>query len=232
MRPIELSEVGKLALFRGVAPAHLEEAMQAAFLQRFPAHVEMVTEGEPADFLHFVIEGQVEVYSRWRDRETTIAVLGPGASFIVAAVLTDRIYLKSARTLSTSRILMVPAEAVRRLFSQDSAFAGAITGELALAYRDVVRELKNQKLRTSLERLACWLVVRNRETGGHGRFDIPFDKKILASRIGMAPEVLSRSFGKLVAYGVTVTGPSVTLSDLKSLENLAKPTITIDEPNL
>ncbi len=229
MRPIELSEVGKLPLFSGVANSHLEEAMRAAFLQRFPAHVEMVTEGEPADFLHFVIEGQVEVYSRWRDRETTIAVLGPGASFIIAAVLTDRIYLKSARTLSAARILMVPAEAVRRLFSQDSAFAQAITHELALAYRDIVKELKNQKLRTSLERLACWLVVRERETGGNGSFDIPFDKKVLASRLGMAPEVLSRSFGNLVAYGVKVTGPMVTLSDLKALENLAKPSPTIDD---
>lgn len=230
MRPIELSEVGQLPLFRGVAPAHLEEAMRAAFLQRFPAHVEMVTEGEPADFLHFVIEGQVEVYSRWRDRETTIAVLDTGDSFIIAAVLTDRIYLKSARTLSAARILMVPAEAVRRLFSQDSAFANAITAELALAYRDVVKELKNQKLRTSLERLACWLVIRNRETGCSGRFDIPFDKKVLASRLGMAPEVLSRSFANLAAYGVKVAGPAVTLSDLKSLETLAKPSATIDEP--
>lgn len=229
MRPVELSEVAQLPLFRGVAPVHLEEAMRAAFLQRFPAHVEMVTEGEPADFLHFVIEGQVEVYSHWRDRETTIAVLGPGASFIVAAVLTDRIYLKSARTLSAARILMVPAEAIRRLFSQDSAFAEAITVELALAYRSVVKELKNQKLRTSLERLACWLVIRSRETGG-GRFDIPFDKKVLASRLGMAPEVLSRSFGNLAAYGVKVSGPTITLNDLKSLENLAKPSATIDGP--
>jgi hypothetical protein len=36
------------------------------------------------------------------------------------------------------------------------------------------------------------------ETGGRNRFDLPFDKKGLASSVDLAPEVLSRSFAALV----------------------------------
>lgn len=222
----------KLALFSGVKEAKLEAILQATFLQRFPSHVELVREGEPADFLHVVIEGQVEVFSAYRDRETTISVLGPGASFIVAAVLLDRVYLKSARTLCSSRILMIPAEAVRKLFMEDAAFALSITTELALAYRSVVKELKNQKLRSSLERPASWLLGYNREAGAPGQFELPFDKKVLASRLGMAPEVLSRSFSALAAYGVKVKGSHVNLDDVASLELLAKPSETMDNADV
>lgn len=178
-----------------------------------------------------VVDGQVEIFARYRDRETTVAVIGAGHSFIVAAVVLDRVYLKSARSLVPSRVLLIPAEAVRAAFAEDAAFARALALELAEAYRRLAKELKNQKLRTGLERLAAWLLLRNAETGGAGSFQLPFDKRILASRLGMAPEVLSRSLATLRAYGVTVEGPLVRLDDLPSLERLALLSPTIDDPS-
>jgi CRP/FNR family transcriptional regulator, transcriptional activator FtrB len=230
MRKDDLDEMQQLPLFSGVARNHVDAMLKVSFLQRFPACVELVREGEPADFLHVVIDGQVELYSAYGDRETTIGVLGPGQSFIVAAVLLDRIYLKSARSLSQSRILMIPSESVRHFFGEDGAFARAVAVELSLAYRGVVKELKNQKLRSSLERLANWLLSHNRETGSTGRFELPFDKKVLASRLGMAPEVLSRSIAALAPYKVVVRGPNVELNDTSALQKLAKPSITTDDP--
>lgn len=229
MRSDEMDEVRHLPLFHGVNAAHVDAMLRASFLQRFPAYVELVREGDPADFLHVIVEGQVEVYSAHRDHETTVAVLGPGKSFIVAAVVLDRIYLKSARALSPARVLLIPAEAVRRYFAEDAAFARALALELAVAYRSVVKELKNQKLRSSLERLANWLLIRDKETGGTNRFELPFDKKVLASRLGMAPEVLSRSFASLVNYKVTVNGKAISIGDVEALRRLAKPSSTIDD---
>ena len=59
MRTEEIEEMRKLPLFAGVAPAQGEAMLKPAFLQRFPPHVDLVHEGEPADFLHVVVEGQV-----------------------------------------------------------------------------------------------------------------------------------------------------------------------------
>jgi CRP/FNR family transcriptional activator FtrB len=202
--------------------------LRGAFLQRFPAHVELIQTGEPADFLHVIVEGTVEMFSGHRDRETTLGVSGPGDSFILAAVLFDRPYLQSARALVASRILMVPADAVRQAFSADAGFARSVAENLALAYRGVIKELKNQKLRSGLERLANWLLTHDAETGSKGQFDLPFDKRVLAARLGMAPEVLSRSFAALSAYHVVVQGPSIALRDIAALRKLAQPCSTID----
>jgi CRP/FNR family transcriptional activator FtrB len=103
---------------------------------------------------------------------------------------------------------------------------------LANAYRNVAQELKNQKLRTSLERLANWLVHRDKETGGAHRFIIPFEKKILAARLGMAPEVLSRAFATLAQYDVHVDGATVIVKDWKALEKLAHPDPLIDDETI
>jgi CRP/FNR family transcriptional activator FtrB len=229
MRPDEIDEMRRLSLFDGVDGKHTEALLRDSFLQRFPPYVELAREGDPADFLHVVVDGQVEVFSAYRDRETTVAVLGPGHSFIVAAVILDRVYLKSARSLTTARVLLIPAAAVRRIFAADAAFARALAQELAYAYRGIVKELKNQKLRTGLERLANWLLAHDTEMGSKGQFTLPFEKKVLASRIGVAPEVLSRSFASLVPYKVSVRGTRIELGDIDSLRTLAKPIPTIDD---
>jgi CRP/FNR family transcriptional activator FtrB len=232
MRIEEIDQVRGLALFQGCDPERIESLLRASFLQRFPAQVELLHESERADFLHVVVEGHVEVFARYRDRETTVAVLGPSQTFILAAVMTDKPYLKSARTLSPSRILMLPSEMVRSLFDAEPAFATAIAVELAHAYRDAIKELKNQKLRSNLERLANWVIRTEREQGGQGTLELTFDKRVLASRLGMAPEVLSRSFAALAAYDVGVTGRRITIGDREALMQLARPDALIDDPEI
>lgn len=231
MRREDIDLVRSLPLFAGVSEDHLDNLLRGAFLQRFPSHVELIREGEPADFLHVMIEGLVEIFARYRERETTVSVVGPGSCFILAATVLDRPYLQSARVLSPARILMIPAESVREIFGADAQFARSISHELARAYRDVAKELKNQKLRGAMERVAAWLVRYNEETGGGDRFELPFDKKVLASRLGMVPEVLSRTFVNLKQYGVTVEGRRVTINDLSGLSRLASPDELIDNPS-
>jgi CRP/FNR family transcriptional regulator, transcriptional activator FtrB len=231
MRAGDIEQMRQLRIFDGVAEHVVTQILRISFLQRFPAGIELVREGDPADFLHVIVDGKVEVFSSYRDRETTVAVLGPGQCFILAAVVVDRVYLKSARSLTSAQILLLPAESVRRAFSEDAAFARCLAVDLAESYRMVVKELKNQKLRTGLERLANWLLTHQSEQGGASRFELPFEKKVLAARLGMAPEVLSRAFASLVPYKVKVNGAMIELADVKALTKLAQPTPTIDDPS-
>ena len=228
MRLRERNKLRRMPLFADIEADHIEALLLNSKLQRFPSHVEVMREGATADFLHVVVDGQAEVFSTYRDRETTVAVLGPGDSFFIAALILDKICLESVRTLSPARVLLVPAEAVRQLFYADATFAQAIALELACAYRGIMKELKNQKLRSTIERLANFLLTQNEQSGAKGRFTLPFEKKVLASRLGMAPEVLSRSFLALLPRKVRVCGAEVEIHDVEALRDLAKPSSTID----
>ena len=229
MRSEDLDLLRELPLFQGISDAGFRELTQAAFLQRFPAQVTLINEGEHADFLHVVLEGLVEMFARDRQRESVLTIVQPVSTFILAAVITDEIYLKSARTLVASRILMLPAASVRKVFAEEPSFARAIVGELGFRYREVVRELKNQKLRTGAERLAAWLLGQSHAAGGVRELTLPFEKRVLASLLGMTPENLSRAFATLAAYGVTSSGKRVRLDDPDALANLSRPSHFIDE---
>lgn len=230
MRPSDLPQVRTLRLFESMSEEAFAALMQASYLQNFPAQLDLIHEGETADFLYVVIEGCVELYARSNGREATMAMVHPIGTFILAAVLKDAVYLMSARTSARSKLLLIPAQNVRDALESDDAFARAIIDELAGCYRGVVREYKSLKLRTSVEQLANRLLRYNKERGdGDGTFELPYDKKTLASLLGMTPENLSRSFNTLKPYGVEVNGAQVTLTDPESLEVLAKPNPLIDE---
>jgi CRP/FNR family transcriptional activator FtrB len=217
-----------LPLFCDMSEVNFEELVSAAFLQRFPQHTALINEGDLPDFLHIVVEGSVELFCTHDGHETTIDIMRPVTTFILAAVIRDAVYLKSARTLAPAQILMIPAQTVRDVFGRDAAFARAIVNELAERYRGVVRSLKNEKLRTSAERLANWILQTDALQGHQRSIELTFDKRTLASRLGMTPENLSRNFALLAKYGVRSSGRDITIEDSSALERFAKPNLLID----
>lgn len=230
MRATDQQVVRTLELFAKMREAHFRKLMNAALLQSFPPRVLLTREGELPDFLHVLVEGSVEQFAAHRYRETTLEVLVPTTTFILAAVVRDAPYLKSARTLTQSRILMIPAGAVRDIFGRDSAFARAVVGELATRYRSIVRTLKNQKLRTGAERLASWILQADARSGSTGRVLLPFEKRLLASLLGMTPENLSRSFATLASHGVVSEGRAIVVKDRAKLQQVACENALIDDP--
>lgn len=229
MRANHVSIIRGLSLFSGMSDEHLDKVLQTAYLQRFPPHVQLIREGDPADFLHIVVEGTVELFGSSNDRETTMLVLRPVSTFILAAVLNDTVYLMSARTLDNTRVLMIPAENVRKVMGIDPDFSHAMVTELAKGYRSVIRAFKEQKLRTGVERLANYLIRANKQMSGRGQIKLTEDKRTLAALLGMTPEYLSRAFKSLREYGVEVHGSRICLTNLKALNRLAMPTPLIDK---
>ncbi len=220
--------IRKLPLFCDMRHANFEKLVSAAYLQHLPQHMTLITEGDLPDFLHIVIDGSVKMFSTHDGHETTLDIMRPVTTFILAAVIRNAVYLKSARTLTPTQILMIPAKTVRSVFGRDAAFARAIVNELSDRYRAVVRSLKNEKLRTGAERLANWILQADTLQGHHRSIELTFDKRTLASRLGMTPENLSRNLALLAKYGVRSTGRDIKIEDSLALKRFAKPNPLID----
>ncbi|MCC6478365.1 MAG: helix-turn-helix domain-containing protein [Sphingomonadaceae bacterium] len=129
----------------------------------------------------------------------------------------------SARTLSASRILMIPSGLIRDAIDNDRALMQGAMTELSSGFRYFVRALTDMKLRQSVERLGNYLLIESDERGGAFQFDIPIEKRTLASLLGMTPENLSRAFSALAAHGVNVDGSVVQIVDRDRLAAFAKP---------
>lgn len=228
MRSADLDRVRSLPLFGVMSDEAFRNVTGGAFLQKFPAGTTLLTEGDAVDFLYVLLDGSVELGATWNDKDTTLAVLRPVSTFILAAVVLDADALMSAQTIERSDILMLSGEALRRAMKEDAAFGFAVSQELSGCYRGLVRAIKNQKLRGGLERLANYLITQKVRQGGAETFTLPHEKRLLASVLGMTPENLSRAFAAIADYGVVINGPQVTIARPVVLERLAKPDPLID----
>lgn len=231
MRESELANIRQLPLFRSMTEENFVAVTRAAYDQTFPAQVQLIEEGATADFLHIVVEGSVELFAGWRDRETTLAVVRPVSTFILAACIKDAPYLMSARTLEKTRIILVPSVDLRAIFRIDPEFAMATITELAMCYRSVVRHTKDLKLRNARERLAAYVLRQSRVANGGASFILPVEKRLLASFLGVTPESLSRAMKSLQEVGAKVDGQRIIITDRKALEAFAQPTPLIDGPD-
>jgi CRP/FNR family transcriptional activator FtrB len=230
LRTHELLQLKSLPLFSEMTAPSLERLLDAALLQQFPTGVTLLREGEPADFLHVLVDGLVEIYTEQSGGEWGISLVNPVSTFILAAVVSDQPYLNSARTLAESRVLLIPARRVREIFDQDVAFARLVARELAFAYRGAIKKLKGYMARSAVERLANWILTEAQRGGAQETVVIPFDRGTLASHIGTTRENLSRNLALLTDHGVRVRGREIVMDQKELLETFARPQRFIDDP--
>lgn len=223
MRIEERPEIARLPLFREMDEAKRERVFAGSFLQVFPPQLTLFELGQHPDFLHVLVDGLVELSATSGGRDTTMRIVEPVTSFILAAVVNDLPYLMTARTLEPSRILLVPAALVREVIRQDSALMQATMRELALAYRELVRALADMKLRQSAERLGNYLLQEELRQDDGETLQLRAEKRLLASLLGMTPENLSRAFSALAGHGVRVAGSQVTITDREALSAFSRP---------
>jgi len=230
LRPDELAHVKALPLFAEMTEKCLDSLLDAALLQQFPGGVRLVREGDQAAFLHVLVDGLVEIFTEQDGVEWGVSLINPVSTFILAAVIGDQPYLSSGRTLTESRVLLIPAKHVRDCFEQDVAFARVVARQLALAYRSSVKKLKGYMARSSIERLANWILTEAQREASQSNIVVPFDRGTLASHIGTTRENLSRSLAQLTGHGVRIRGREIVIDRKDQLEAFARPQRLIDDP--
>lgn len=230
MRAKDLETIRSLPFFEGLDEEQVSAVTAGALLQRFPRETVLFEQGERPDFLHVLVEGSVMLYGATGEgRETVIEILTPVDSFVLAAALTDTPYLMSAKVLEASNILLLPARSLREHMATQPKLALVMMASLATQFRRMVRQIKDLKLRTSTQRLCAFLLTLADPPADGASFELPVNKQVLASRLGMTPENLSRAFSSLAEHGVQIKGRAVTIGSIERLHAYCHPDTLIDD---
>lgn len=225
-----LIEARQAPILAGVSGSTRRALLTNAEVRELPPRTLIFPEGVPAKHLHILLEGTVDLFGTVRGRDATINVLQPGSAFILAAVVRSALTLMSARTMQTSQVLYISADAFRSALREDPTLAVNVSLELGLNFRSMVKLLRDQKLRSSRERLAAYILRLARENIGKERFQLPTTKRVLASLLGIEPESLSRTLASLNEAGIRVEGDTIHIEDIAALAEVANSDWVVDDP--
>lgn len=201
----------------------MERLTRNAFVQLVPKDGLLFMQGDMPEFVHLVLSGRISLGAEDPGGHATVVeVFREGQLFILAAAILDKPYLLSARALSEARVLMIPAETFREVLDAEPRLSRALVDVLAEHWRLLVRQIKGLKLHSAAERLATYLVIRSDARDGAATIRLDEELRIVASRLGMTPESLSRAFTALRAHGVASRGRSIAIDDIASLRRMCR----------
>jgi CRP/FNR family transcriptional activator FtrB len=226
---IELA-LRRVPLFNGVAVEVLQAITQQAGLTSYPPGEFLFRAGSKPDCLYVLMEGAVKLTAGpLGGRESVIELLQPVDSFLTAAVMTGKPYLMSAQAIDHVRVLTIPATLLRRLVSTEPQLALTMIASLANQYRQMVLHVKDLRLRTAVQRLGIYLLGLAEKEGGRNTLALPFVKKLIAARLNMTPENMSRAILALRDEGVDVLDDEVHLRDIDALRRFCNVDTILDE---
>jgi CRP-like cAMP-binding protein len=195
----------------------LETAVVAAFRAR---EVVIPLESEPKHF-YTVLSGHVRLYRiDARGREADIAIYGPGDVFGECAMFLEGCYPFQVQAAEATTLAAFDSQAIAAMLREEPALMMAVSRIMAQHSMDARLNVANDRLHTAPQRVAKYLLELWEAQGGPGNpFKLPFQKSLLAGKLGLAPEALSRAFAMLQKTGVSIRGRMVHITDAEALEN-------------
>ncbi len=211
--------------FAGLDRSVLSQIAPASRIAERPAHALLCQQGATPDALRYLLDGHAALTQRTGDGSRVVIDLAlPVSGLVVASALAGSPYLMTAEALTAVAVLEIAASPLRRLIETTPSLATAMLRRVSLDSQSATKQVLDLKLRTTAQRLGCYLLSLVRDpSGNQAEFRLPVQKGMIAGQLGCRFENLSRSFALLRDLGVETRGANVTLHDIASLEAYAVP---------
>src|SRR5690606_15929591 len=109
---------------------------------------------------------------------------------------------------------------IRQLIDEEPSVAKAIMRSLSNGLISSMECIANDRLQTAPQRVAHYLITNCPHDATSYSVRLPFQKTLLAGKLGLAPEALSRAFSALRSAGVIVRGRIIQVNDLAALKQI------------
>ena len=90
---------------------------------------------------------------------------------------------------------------------------------MATRYRDLLHEIIKLKTQSPAQRLGAFFLSLAEEAEDGDAVQLPYDKNLIAARVGMKPESLSRALVRLREIGVESEKRELIVNDINALRD-------------
>ena len=176
----------------------------------------------PAGF-YVVVYGQVKLtVTSPGGVEKVVDILGPRQSFGEAVMFMDFPYPVSAEALADTLLLHISRDVIFDLLARDPQLARQMLAGLSARLHRLVQDVESYSLRSAIERLIGFLLhsteVQEDRDDGVAEILLQTSKQVIASRLNLTPETLSRVQHELIEAGlISVDGRRIVIHDLRRL---------------
>ena len=218
--------VPRLRIFRDVAAANLGPLIKQCWVMSAPRGTTIIERGARLPGVFGLAYGSVKLGLRGPDgEERVLQLVSPGQTFGEAKSLLGRPGHREAIALADSKLVVIPVAAIFALMDREPRFARTMALLLAERTLEMLAEVESAMQRGA-QRLAAYLgaLAESPEGNGNGGtvVRLPVSKTLVAARLGVKKETLSRLLRQFAAEGVIeVSRREISILDRDALTKLS-----------
>jgi CRP-like cAMP-binding protein len=218
---MDLDIAARIPVLSGTKPESLAVLMSAANVINLRPGDVLFRQGEPAIAFFMIVDGWIKLYRITpAGDEAVLNVLTTGEGFAEAMTFASARYLAAACAVTRARVLMIPADHVVNCIREMPDIAIAMIASTSRHLDRMVQRIEQLTAQSATQRVADFLMSLAPCTRGPCTIALPYDKALIAGRLGLKPESLSRVFAKLRSVGVDVRASHVLVREMASLRGL------------
>jgi CRP-like cAMP-binding protein len=175
---------------------------------------------DEAAYFYIVVSGWVKLFRETLDgAQAVVDILPAGHMFGETSLFENGAYPYSAEATESMKLLAVPMGLLQKEIENNPRMALAMLSAMARYRKHQDREIEHRTLQNAPQRIGCFLLrLADQNHEGAVKIHLPYDKTLLASRLGMQPETFSRALAKLKEKtGIKVNGATIEMDSLDQL---------------
>lgn len=213
-----LQFVRKSPLFAELSDLSFEAIGRSIRFLKLQRGTGLFNQDEPANLFYIVIEGWVKVFrTTSRGTEAVIGIFTRGQSFAEIAALAEDAYPASSVAVSDVYLAEIPVQPIRDAIASDAQVALTMLSSVSRHVRRLVDEIEQMKALSGAQRVIEFIVQLSPSDEGPIRIQLPYEKSIIARKVGIEAESLSRVFKGLRKHGVTIENDMAIVEDVGAL---------------
>ncbi|MCP5205960.1 MAG: Crp/Fnr family transcriptional regulator [Hahellaceae bacterium] len=217
-----IEEVRSHYLFTAIEGSALEEVLQTSRTLTLSPEQHIFMQGEEADHFYLVAEGQVKLTRLTMEgNEKVIEILQPGQSFAEAIMfMRAHSYPVTATALSNAKVFAFRSQAFMHILDSHPGLCQSLLGNLAMRLRRQLQEIENLTMKNASYRVVNFFKneLDKSENQGDNVIRLNVQKQVIASRLSIQPETLSRILANLKKQGIVESeGRDILIKDVNAL---------------
>lgn len=218
---IQATELRRHHIFAGLNDAQLDKVMHSAQIIELGENQHLFEASQEAKHFYLVRSGRMKLYLSSADgMEKVIHLVGPGETFAEALMFMDSpIYPIHASALSESVVLAFPNKVFREILRESVDTCFRLMADMSAWLKKQLSEIDALTLQNATLRFSNYLLQQvPRNHNGSATITLEAAKHVIASRLSIQPESLSRILRNMQREGLLTTqGNEIVIHDIEAL---------------
>lgn len=208
-------------LFHGLSQKAMDQLVRHASVRSMPKGKVLYLQEEDASDIFVIHSGWVKLFRETLDgEEAIIDILTHGHVFGENSLFEGEAYLESAQAVEAVVAIAIPTHIAKALILEESRLALNLLTAMSRHRRHQTLEIEHLTVQNAPQRIGCFLLrlCVGKEAERPITLHLPYDKTLIAARLGMQPETFSRALTKLREQtDIRIQGSTVTIGSIDVL---------------